>query len=63
MALKCVGNRSPDVLDEVMREFRVHETCLLEQLEELEDHIYLCLLNVNRSRRLLVDEIMPRSYN
>ncbi|GKA36419.1 UPF0496 protein-like protein [Tanacetum coccineum] len=61
MAHKCVVNRSPDVLDEVMREFRVHETCFLEQLEELEDHIYLCLLNVNRSRRLLVDEIMPRS--
>nr|GEY77126.1 uncharacterized protein [Tanacetum cinerariifolium] len=63
MAHKCVVRRSPDVLDEVMREFRVHETCFLEQLEELEDHIYLCLLNVNRSRRLLVDEIMPRSNN
>ncbi|GJY02638.1 geranylgeranyl pyrophosphate synthase, chloroplastic-like protein [Tanacetum coccineum] len=48
MAPKCVVNWSPDVLDEVMREFRVHETCFLEQLEELEDHIYLCLLNVNR---------------
>ncbi|KAI3734403.1 hypothetical protein L6452_13871 [Arctium lappa] len=59
MARKCVGNRKPDVLEEVMKEFRVHESCFLEQLEELEDHIYLCLLNVNRSRRLLVEEIMP----
>ncbi|KAJ9553878.1 hypothetical protein OSB04_017923 [Centaurea solstitialis] len=60
MARKCVVNRKPDVLEEVMKEFRVHESCFMEQLEELEDHIYLCLLNVNRSRRLLVEEIMPR---
>ncbi|CAH1431027.1 unnamed protein product [Lactuca virosa] len=62
IARKCVG-RKFDLLEEVMREFRVHDSCFLEQKEELEDHIYLCLLNVNRSRRLLVDKIMPTSQN
>ncbi|KAK9059894.1 hypothetical protein SSX86_020598 [Deinandra increscens subsp. villosa] len=63
MARKCFRTRKADVWEEVMREFRVHESCLLEQLEELEDHVYLCLLNVNRSRKLLVDEIIPISEN
>nr|XP_043619228.1 UPF0496 protein At1g20180 [Erigeron canadensis] len=63
MAQKCIKNRNPDVLEEVVREFNVHGRCFLEQLEELEDHIYLCLLNVNRSRRLLVEEIIPGSQN
>ncbi|XP_021999543.1 UPF0496 protein At1g20180 isoform X1 [Helianthus annuus] len=63
MARKCFRTRKADVLEELMREFRVHESCLLEQLEELEDHIYLCLLNVNRSRKLLVDEIIHISEN
>lgn len=61
MACKCFDTRKADVWEEVMREFRVHESCLLEQLEELEDRIYLCLLNVNRSRKLLVDAIKPLS--
>ncbi|KAL8224232.1 hypothetical protein R6Q57_019707 [Mikania cordata] len=59
MARRCFRTRKADVWEEVMREFRVHDICLLEHLEELEDHIYLCLLNVNRSRKLLVDEIIP----
>ncbi|KAI3696054.1 hypothetical protein L1987_79063 [Smallanthus sonchifolius] len=63
MAYKCCRTRKADVWEEVMREFRVHESCLLEQLEELEDHIYLCLLNVNRSRKLLAAEIVPISEN
>ncbi|XP_076885664.1 UPF0496 protein At1g20180-like [Bidens hawaiensis] len=63
MARRCFRTRKADVLEEVMREFRVHESCLMEQLEELEDHIYLCLLNVNRSRKLLVEEIIHISEN
>ncbi|PWA58223.1 hypothetical protein CTI12_AA311640 [Artemisia annua] len=63
VARNCVGIKlKPDVSEEVMREFRVHDSRFTEQVEELKDHIYLCLLNVNRSRRLLVEEIMPCSY-
>ncbi|KAL4575459.1 hypothetical protein LXL04_022303 [Taraxacum kok-saghyz] len=60
IASKCVGKKF-DLMEEAVREFRVHDGCFVEQVEELEDHIYLCLLNVNRSRRLLVQEIMPTS--
>ncbi|XP_071729166.1 UPF0496 protein At1g20180-like [Rutidosis leptorrhynchoides] len=61
VARKCVGKlKSSDVLDEVVRECRVHESRFTEQLEELKDYVYLCLLNVNRSRMLLVEEILPR---
>ncbi|KAL8218420.1 hypothetical protein R6Q57_021793 [Mikania cordata] len=56
MARNCVGNLKSDALEEVMREFRVHERRFMERLEELKDHIYLCLLNVNRSRKALEEE-------
>lgn len=29
-----------------------------EQLQELEEHVYLCLITINRSRRLVTDEVM-----
>ncbi|KAL4575460.1 hypothetical protein LXL04_022304 [Taraxacum kok-saghyz] len=57
MARTCVENMKSDVLEEVLREFRVHESRFMEQSEELKDHIYLCLLNVNRSRRLIVTKV------
>ncbi|GKA36418.1 UPF0496 protein-like protein [Tanacetum coccineum] len=62
VARNCVGKLKTDVSEEVMREFRIHNSRFTEQVEELKDHIYLCLLNVNRSRRLLVEEIIPCSY-
>ncbi|XP_030527291.1 UPF0496 protein At1g20180-like [Rhodamnia argentea] len=47
-----------EMVREVVKEFDVHNACFLEQLEELEEHIYLCLLAMNRSRRLVVEEIL-----
>ncbi|KAK1388573.1 Single hybrid motif superfamily protein [Heracleum sosnowskyi] len=58
IANMCVRNGKIEVLKEVVREFRIEEKCFLEQLEELEDHIYLCFLTINRSRRLVVEELM-----
>ncbi|CAL5383420.1 unnamed protein product [Camellia sinensis] len=54
----CVTNGNSEVLMEVVREFRINQTCFLEQLEELEEHIYLCFLTINRSRTLVMHEIM-----
>ncbi|KAF3970928.1 hypothetical protein CMV_005418 [Castanea mollissima] len=54
----CVKNGKFEILKEVVRDFHVHESSFLEQLEELEDHIYLCFLTINRSRRLVIQEIM-----
>ncbi|CAK9143840.1 unnamed protein product [Ilex paraguariensis] len=58
MADMCVRNGNNEVLKEVVKDFRNNESRFLEQLEELEEHIYLCFLTINRSRKLLVQEIM-----
>ncbi|XP_068313379.1 UPF0496 protein At1g20180-like [Pyrus communis] len=47
-----------DIFKKVVREFHASEASFLEQLEELEEHIYLCLLTINRSRRLVIQEIL-----
>ncbi|KAH0455476.1 hypothetical protein IEQ34_015508 [Dendrobium chrysotoxum] len=38
---------------EVVRELEMGEVGFEEQIEELEEHVYLCLLTINRSRRLV----------
>ncbi|TXG52010.1 hypothetical protein EZV62_021179 [Acer yangbiense] len=58
VANMCVRNGKSEMLKEVLKEFHVHESSFLEQLKELEDHIYLCFLTINRSRRLVLQEIL-----
>ncbi|KAF8022670.1 hypothetical protein BT93_F0247 [Corymbia citriodora subsp. variegata] len=50
--------RMGEMMWEVVKGFPVQTACFLEQLEELEEHIYLCLVTMNRSRRLVVKEIL-----
>ncbi|KAJ8431197.1 LOW QUALITY PROTEIN: hypothetical protein Cgig2_008471 [Carnegiea gigantea] len=55
----CMRNRmSQEVVKEALRELCVHEDGFVEQLEELEEHIYLCFLTINRSRRAVIHEIL-----
>ncbi|KAL2468216.1 hypothetical protein Fot_51741 [Forsythia ovata] len=54
----CVRKGKNEILKEVLREFQISGSCFLEQLEELEKQIYLCFLDINRSRRLLLEEII-----
>lgn len=42
-----------EMMKEVVREMEMDEVGFQEQIEELEDHVYLCLLTINRSRRLV----------
>ncbi|KAK3424948.1 hypothetical protein EUGRSUZ_F01683 [Eucalyptus grandis] len=49
------GNMVREVVNEF---FDAHNARFLQQVEELEKHIYLCLLTMNRSRRLVVEEIL-----
>ncbi|XP_062023075.1 UPF0496 protein At1g20180 [Rosa rugosa] len=54
----CVRNGvNCEIFNEVVREFHVHDSNFMEQLEELEEHVYLCMLTINRSRRLVLQEI------
>ncbi|ESW32629.1 hypothetical protein PHAVU_001G003900 [Phaseolus vulgaris] len=49
-----------EIVKQVMREFHERDSSFVEQLEELEGHIYLCFLTTNRSRRLLVQTITEK---
>lgn len=58
IAKMCFRSGNSEILKEVVKEFHMHESSFLEQLKELEDHICLCFLTINRSRRLVLQEIM-----
>ncbi|PKI75159.1 hypothetical protein CRG98_004494 [Punica granatum] len=49
------NSKSDKILREVMRELDLNCLCFMERLEELEEHIYLCLLTINKSRRFKLD--------
>jgi hypothetical protein len=51
------GERPPLLLQEVAREEEECGEDLRCQLEELEEHACLCLLTINRSRRIVTQEM------
>lgn len=55
------STKSDGILREVVRELDLNSLCFMEQLEELEEHIYLCLLTINKSRMSLLQEITVSS--
>ncbi|PKA50221.1 Putative UPF0496 protein 2 [Apostasia shenzhenica] len=55
MALRC--GEDDEVIREVVREMEVGEQGFKDKVEELEEHVYLCLLTINRSRRLVAEEL------
>ncbi|KAK7352218.1 hypothetical protein VNO80_17637 [Phaseolus coccineus] len=56
----CVKNGKSEILKRVLKEFQDNESNFFAKLEELEDHIYLCFLTVNRSRSLVMQEITEK---
>ncbi|GMJ02736.1 hypothetical protein like AT1G20180 [Hibiscus trionum] len=58
IANMCIRNGKIEVLKEVVREFRMHDSSFLEQLKELEEHTKLCFHTINRSRRNVIEEIV-----
>ncbi|KAG1359449.1 putative UPF0496 protein 2 [Cocos nucifera] len=52
--------RERQLVREAAREVEGGEEELAEQLNELEEHIYLCLITINRSRRMVAQEMMGR---
>ncbi|GMI82469.1 hypothetical protein like AT1G20180 [Hibiscus trionum] len=58
IANKCVRNGKVEVLKEVVRELRLHDSIFMEQLKELEEHTKLCFHTINRSRKLVIQEIV-----
>ncbi|KAL4278621.1 hypothetical protein GQ457_03G037920 [Hibiscus cannabinus] len=58
IADKCIKNGKVEVLKEVVRELRLHDSIFMEQLKELEEHTKLCFHTINRSRKLVLQEIV-----
>ncbi|KAE8654060.1 Single hybrid motif superfamily protein isoform 1 [Hibiscus syriacus] len=58
IANMCIRNGKIEVLKEVVREFRMHDSSFLEQLKELEEHTKLCFHTINKSRRHVIEEIV-----
>ncbi|RWW39285.1 hypothetical protein BHE74_00055395 [Ensete ventricosum] len=46
------------MLKEVARELRVSGCEFMNKLAELEEHVFLCFLNINRTRRMVMQEIV-----
>ncbi|KAF9609136.1 hypothetical protein IFM89_013390 [Coptis chinensis] len=45
-------------LQEVVKELRKSDTGFKKKLEDLEEHVYLCLVTINRARALVIKEMM-----
>ncbi|XP_057435087.1 UPF0496 protein At1g20180-like [Lotus japonicus] len=61
----CVKNGTScrgEILEHVVREFHDHESSFVDMLEELEEHVYLCFLTINRSRRLVMEAITEEQH-
>ncbi|XP_073021375.1 UPF0496 protein At1g20180-like [Primulina eburnea] len=54
----CVTRKWKNVMLKVLQEFQIHESWFVEQLEDLEKQIFLCFLNINRTRKLVVHELV-----
>lgn len=61
VAAMCAKSRKIEVLKEALREFNAHEEKFSDQLQELEEHLYLCFHTINRSRRLVLAQITGTS--
>ncbi|XXG86263.1 hypothetical protein AAC387_Pa11g1190 [Persea americana] len=53
----CLRNGKIHLIEEAVKELRSSEASFLEQLEELEEHVYLCFLTINKARRLVIQEM------
>ncbi|KAG9442811.1 hypothetical protein H6P81_018665 [Aristolochia fimbriata] len=59
----CLRSPRGYLLREVVKEFESGEGVFLEQLKELEEHVYLCFLTINRARRLVVQQLSFKQRN
>lgn len=53
----CLRNGKIHLIEEAVKELRSSDAGFLEQLEELEEHVYLCFLTINKARRLVIQEM------
>ncbi|URD85227.1 UPF0496 protein [Musa troglodytarum] len=58
VARMVLRDRERQLVREAAREVESGMAGMVEQLKELEEHVYLCLITINRSRRMVAQEMM-----
>ncbi|KAL3638932.1 hypothetical protein CASFOL_016839 [Castilleja foliolosa] len=53
----CLDRREDKLSFQVLKEIKKYEFGFKKQVEELEEHVYLCLVTINRARVMVVKEI------
>lgn len=56
----CARKKNADMLKEAIRNYSINKNCFMEQLKELEEHVFLCFLTINRSRRMVLQQMVSR---
>lgn len=58
MVQSCLERREDRFCLQVMKELKKGDLGFRKQLEELEEHVYLCLVTINRARSLVIKEMI-----
>ncbi|KAJ8539411.1 hypothetical protein K7X08_013663 [Anisodus acutangulus] len=53
----CLDRKEDSISLQVLKELKKSNVGFRKQVEELEEHVYLCLLTINRARALVIKEI------
>ncbi|PIN01945.1 hypothetical protein CDL12_25550 [Handroanthus impetiginosus] len=53
----CLDRREDKLSFQVLKELKKGGFGFMKQVEELEEHVYLCLVTINRARALVIKEI------
>ncbi|KAI3460472.1 hypothetical protein Pfo_017135 [Paulownia fortunei] len=59
----CLDRREDRLSFLVLKELKKCEFGFMKQVEELEEHVYLCLVTINRARALVIKEISSLVFN
>lgn len=59
----CLDKKEDRISLQVLKELKKSNIGFKKQVEELEEHVYLCLLTINRARALVIKEIAKSCGN